>query len=97
MHRPLPVAALDKAYLYPPAFAAAFAPLTRLPPRWGYALRMALEVIAALLLARTSAALVRLDDADTDASPTALTLALALLPLAWSAAFAVAPSPKFHA
>ena len=41
--RPLyaPAASLDKAFLYPPAFAALFAPLTWLPPVWGYARWMA--------------------------------------------------------
>ena len=54
-----PVAALDKAYLYPPAFAALFAPLTLLPPLWGYAAWMALEIFFAIGLARTCAVLAR--------------------------------------
>ncbi|MCP6725911.1 hypothetical protein NL526_28030, partial [Klebsiella pneumoniae] len=57
-----PVAALDKAYLYPPAFAAAFAPLTLLPPLWGYALWMTLELLFTLAFARTCATLAGLDD-----------------------------------
>jgi hypothetical protein len=40
---PDPSRETDKAYLYPPAFAALFAPLTILPPLWGYALWMALH------------------------------------------------------
>jgi hypothetical protein len=75
-----PVAALDKAYLYPPAFAAAFAPLTTLPPLWGYAVWMALEVVLAVALARTCATLAGLDGAaerQRDRRRTALALALA--------------------
>ena len=72
-----PVAALDKAYLYPPAFAAVFAPITALPPLWGYALWMALEVLFAIGLARTCAALAGLRADDAEARRTALALALA--------------------
>jgi hypothetical protein len=71
------VPALEKAYLYPPAFAAAFAPLTALPPRWGYACWMALEVVFAVALARTAAALAGIAPQDTEARRTALALALA--------------------
>ena len=71
------VPALEKAYLYPPAFAAAFAPLTALPPVWGYAGWMALEVVFAIALARTGAALAGLAPADTEGRRTALALALA--------------------
>ena len=70
------VATLDKAYLYPPAFAAAFAPLTLLVPLWGYAAWMALEVAFAILLARALATLAGLDTACSDASRMALALAL---------------------
>jgi hypothetical protein len=71
------VPALAKAYLYPPAFAAVFAPITVLPPLWGWASWMALEVLCAVLLARTCAALAGLDAADRDARQTALALVLA--------------------
>ena len=71
------VPALEKAYLYPPAFAAAFAPLTALPPLWGYACWMALEVVLAIALARTGATLAGLAPQDTEARRTALALALA--------------------
>jgi hypothetical protein len=77
------VAALDKAYLYPPAFAAAFAPLTALPPLWGYAVWMALEVLFTVALARTCATLAGLGSHDgrgahdDEARRTALALALA--------------------
>jgi hypothetical protein len=71
------VPALEKAYLYPPAFAAAFAPLTALPPLWGYACWMALEVVFAVALARTAAALAGIAPQDTEARRTALALALA--------------------
>ncbi len=73
------VATLDKAYLYPPAFAAAFAPITLLTPLWGYAVWMALEVCFALLLARIVAALAGLGAASSDARRTALAIALAVL------------------
>ncbi len=76
-----PVAALDKAYLYPPAFAAAFAPLTLLPTLWGYALWMALELLFTLALARVAAEHAGLADgpgaAERDSRRTALALALA--------------------
>lgn len=72
-----PVPALAKAYLYPPAFAAAFAPLTALPPLWGYAAWMALEVLFAIALARAGAALAGLADAARDDRRTALAIALA--------------------
>jgi hypothetical protein len=71
-----PVAALDKAYLYPPAFAAAFAPLTLLPTVWGYAVWMALLVLAAVALARVGAALAGIAPEDGNARRTALALAL---------------------
>jgi hypothetical protein len=71
------VPALEKAYLYPPAFAAAFAPLTALPALWGYACWMALEVAFAIALARTAASLAGLAPRDTEARRTALALALA--------------------
>lgn len=70
------VAMLDKAYLYPPAFAAAFAPLTLLTPLWGYALWMALEVGFAVMLARALAVLGGLDAASADARRAALAAAL---------------------
>ena len=73
-----PVAALAKAYLYPPAFAAAFAPLTLLPPLWGYATWMALEILGAIGLARTCAALAGLAAADRAGRRAALATALAV-------------------
>jgi hypothetical protein len=72
-----PVAALDKAYLYPPAFAAVFAPLTLLPTLWGYAVWMALLVLCAVALARVGAALAGIAPEDGNARRTALALALA--------------------
>jgi len=72
-----PVAALDKAYLYPPAFAAAFAPLTLLSPVWGYAVWMALLGLCAIALATTCAELAGLRREQTEARRTALALALA--------------------
>jgi hypothetical protein len=39
-----PSSEMERAYLYPPAFAALFAPLTLLPPAWGYALWMGLHL-----------------------------------------------------
>jgi hypothetical protein len=71
-----PVVALDKAYLYPPAFAAAFAPLTLLPPLWGYATWMALELLFAVALARACAELAGLRSDDREARRTALAVAL---------------------
>jgi hypothetical protein len=81
-----PVPALAKAYLYPPAFAAFIAPLTALPPLWGYAVWMALQIAFAVALARVSAALAGIGVGDTDGRRTALALALAagLAPLSES-------------
>lgn len=76
-----PVAALDKAYLYPPAFAAAFAPLTALPPLWGYALWMALLVLCTVALARVCAALAATTDADARWTALALGLAVGIVPV----------------
>jgi hypothetical protein len=73
------VSALDKAYLYPPAFAAAFAPLTALPAVWGYASWMALEIVFMIALAGTAAALAGLEPGDTQARRSAAALALAAL------------------
>ena len=73
------VPALEKAYIYPPAFAAAFAPLTRLPPVWGYACWMTLVIVFAIALTRTAAALAGLAPEDTQARRTAAALALAAL------------------
>jgi len=75
----VPVSALDKAYLYPPAFAAAFAPLTALKPVWGYAWWMTLEVVCTIALARTAAALAGLAPEDTQGRRTAAALALVAL------------------
>ncbi len=72
-----PVAALDKAYLYPPAFAAVFAPLTALPPLWGWAVWMASLVLCAIGLAGVCAALAGLDAVDDEGRRTALAVALA--------------------
>jgi alpha-1,2-mannosyltransferase len=72
-----PVPPLEKAYIYPPAFAAAFAPLTALPPLWGYAVWMAFEVVFALALARQGALLAGLALGQREARRTALALALA--------------------
>lgn len=71
-----PVPALAKAYLYPPAFAAFVAPLTALPPLWGYAAWMALQIAFAVALARVCAALAGIGRDDVDARRTALALAL---------------------
>lgn len=81
-----PVPALAKAYLYPPAFAAFVAPLTALPPLWGYAVWMALQLAFAVALARMCAALAGIAVSDTDGRRTALALALAagLAPLSES-------------
>lgn len=72
-----PVPALAKAYLYPPAFAACVAPLTALPPLWGYAAWMALQVVFVVALARVGAALAGIGVGDVDGRRTALALALA--------------------
>jgi hypothetical protein len=74
-----PVAALDKAYLYPPAFAAVFAPLTLLPTVWGYAVWMALLVLSAAALARVAGALAGIAPEERSTARTALALALAAL------------------
>jgi len=81
-----PVPALAKAYLYPPAFAAFVAPLTALPPLWGFASWMALQVAFVVALARVCAALAGIDAGDADGRRTALALALAagLAPLSES-------------
>ena len=71
-----PVPALAKAYLYPPAFAAFIAPLTALPPLWGYAVWMALQIAFAVALARVCAALAGIGRDDGDGRRTALALAL---------------------
>lgn len=72
-----PVPALAKAYLYPPAFAALLAPLTALPPLWGYATWMALQIAFAVALGHTCAALAGIRPADADGRRTALAIALA--------------------
>ena len=46
-----------KAYLYPPAFAAFFAPLTLLTPLWGYAVWQALHAVFLIWCVRTAALL----------------------------------------
>jgi hypothetical protein len=81
-----PVPALAKAYLYPPAFAAFVAPLTALPPLWGFAVWMALQLAFVVALARVCAALAGIDAGDADGRRTALALALAagLAPLSES-------------
>lgn len=76
-----PVAALDKAYLYPPAFAAAFAPLTLLPPLWGYAVWMALELLFAVALARVCARLAAIVDRDAASAALGLALAAGIVPV----------------
>lgn len=76
-----PVAALDKAYLYPPAFAAAFAPLTMLSPIWGYAVWMALELVFAVALVRVCARLAGIVDRDARRTALGLALAAGLVPV----------------
>src|SRR5262245_60978546 len=54
---PPPPSPSPKAFLYPPAFAAFFAPLTLLTPLWGYAVWQALHAVFLIWSVRSAALL----------------------------------------